>query len=132
MLRLLRETATRRTQGHHDAARTTPMSGKLSEDRRANLIVRVGAAIHRAGGDHLGPVEDIHAAFIMLLLEAAGIRALLATPMVRGCDEPHTWPSANGGVVEWNDHFYEIDEAIAIGAALIRAAQRAIAKDGAE
>lgn len=58
--------------------------------------------------------------------ELQSLRALLATPMPCGFDQPRVGPSTDpnvvGDVIAFDDSEYTRDEAIAIGAAWIRAA----------
>lgn len=64
--------------------------------------------------------------FAPALAELRDLRELLATPMVCGFDTPRAGPSADpnviGDVVGFDDDEYTRDEAIALGAAWLRAA----------
>ncbi len=50
---------------------------RLTPDERAHIVARVAIAIQTANGDHLGPVETVHADFLRLLEDANQTRAQL-------------------------------------------------------
>lgn len=80
----------------------------------------------------VGPVEM--PLLVHLLAEVRMWRALFATPFPCGHDEPTVYVQRGHGatdVVQWDGETYEPEDAIGIGAALVRAGRAAQGKDGA-
>jgi hypothetical protein len=93
---------------------------EMNADTAKQFYARHGKLPGTAGLDVLDVVPA-------LIAEIRDLRAVLATPVPRDWDEPFVTSSTEYGTVvvcEWLEQEVEPDEAIALGAALIRTAQQ--------